>query len=71
MIYRYYCPARPPAPDAVPRGAIRVEYADEDGYMVDEEGHVYEAWGFVEYDRQLTEKEIDDYELDAMNDGTV
>jgi hypothetical protein len=53
----------------VPRGAIRVEYADEDGYMVDEEGHVYEAWGFVEYDRQLTEKEIDDYELDAVNDG--
>lgn len=62
-VFRYYCPARPPAPGAVPRGAIRVEYSD-DGYMVDEEGYSHRAWGLVEYDRELTEREIDDYELD-------
>lgn len=62
--FRYYCPARPPVPGAVPRGVIRVECADEDGIMVDEEGHAHKAWGFVEYERELTDKEIDDYELE-------
>lgn len=62
--YRYYCPARPPVPGAIPRGVIRVECADEDGYMVDEERYSHQCWGFVEYDRELTQKEIDDYELD-------
>lgn len=64
MNYRYYCPARPPEPGAVPPGAVRVEYADEDGYMMDEEGTSHAAWGFVEYDRKLTDAEIDRYELD-------
>lgn len=63
MIYRYYCPARPPAPGAVPKGAINVEYSD-DGYMVDADGYSHRAWGVVEYDRELTDREINDYELD-------
>lgn len=61
--FRYYCPARPPMPGAVPRGATRVEYSDDE-YMIDEQGHTRKAWGFVEYDRQLSDKEVDDYELD-------
>lgn len=61
--FRYYCPQRPPVPGSIPRGVIRIEYA-EDGYMIDAEGHSRKAWGFVEYDRELTAKEIYDYELD-------
>lgn len=63
MTYRYYCPVEPPVPGNIPRGVIRIVVAD-DGEMVDEEGHVIKAWGFVEYNRQLTDKEINDYELD-------
>ena len=63
-VYRYYCLAESPAAGTVPPGAIREESADEDGYIVDEEGHVIEAWGFVEYDRELTEEEMDGYCLE-------
>lgn len=68
MTHRYYCPARPPAPGAIPKGAARMMCSDDE-YMTDEEGHVIRAWGFVEYDRPLTEKEIDDYELEPANGG--
>lgn len=61
--HRYYCPERPPMPGTIPRGVVRIEYA-EDGFMIDDEGHSRKAWGFVEYDRILTPKEIADYELD-------
>lgn len=63
MIYRYYCPYRPPAPGAVPRGAVRVVFSDDE-FMTDEEGYVHRAWGFVEYDHKLTDAEIYDYELE-------
>ena len=61
--HRYYCPQRPPVPGAIPRGVVRIEYA-EDGFMIDDEGHSRKAWGFVEYDRELTDKEVADFELD-------
>ena len=61
--YRYYCPHRPPVPGAIPRGVVRIEYS-EDCTMTDEQGNVRKAWGFVEYDRQLTDKEVNDFELD-------
>lgn len=62
--YRYYCPERPPAPGAIPRGAIRVECAKDCEDFFDEEGRRINAWGFVEYDHKLTPSEIDDYELE-------
>lgn len=64
MTYRYYCPMRPPGPGAIPRGATRIDYAGDDGTLVDEEGHVIEAWGMVEYDHRLTDAEIVAYELE-------
>ena len=58
-VYRYYCSYRPPMPGAIPRkGLVRVASYD---YKQSISGRG--AWGFVEYDRELTEKEIVDYEL--------
>lgn len=58
-VYRYYCPYRPPMPGAIPRqGLVR---AFEYDYPQSFNGRG--AWGFAEYDRPLTEKEISDYEL--------
>lgn len=58
--YRYYCRMRPPMPGSIPRGVIGLEDFGE-------RRHVYEAgceaWGWVEYERKLTEREIYDYEL--------
>lgn len=66
MTYRYYCPCRPPAPGAIPPGVTRIVYADDDAVMVDEEGYPHKAWAMVEYDRRLTDKELEDYELDEI-----
>jgi hypothetical protein len=63
MIFRYYCPKRPPKPGAVPYGAIRVGFADS-GILYDEKGHRHKAWGLVEYDHRLTPQEVSYYELD-------
>ena len=58
-VYRYYCRFRPPMPGAIPRpGLVRVGSYDYKQCI----GGVG-AWGFAEYDRPLTEKEIEDYEL--------
>lgn len=58
-VYRYYCPFRPPMPGAIPRrGLVRACEYDNKQCI----GGVG-AWGFAEYDRQLTEKEVSDYEL--------
>lgn len=62
--YRYWCIEGSPVPGNVPPGAIRMEAADEDGEMTDEEGHIIEAWGFVEYERPLTEQEMDRFGLE-------
>ena len=59
---RYLCTQRPPVPGAVPKTGLKnVEYLDR--YMEDAGGHVRYIYGAVEYDRELTDKEIDDYEL--------
>lgn len=58
-VYRYYCPFRPPMPGAIPRrGLVRTCEYDYKQCI----GGVG-AWGFAEYDRQLTEQEVSDYEL--------
>jgi len=55
MTYRYYMTQRPPSPGAQPRGSINVVSYDnkKDG-----------AWGYVEYEKPLTDKQVKDYELE-------
>lgn len=64
MRYRYYCLSRPPIPGAIPRGVVNIKCAGDDGRMVDEDGHTHEAWGFVEVERELTDKEVKDFNLE-------
>ena len=56
-IWMYLCAERPPAPGAVPKNGL-TETSDErmwcDGKL---------CWGYVQYNRPLTEQEIDEYEL--------
>ena len=59
-VYRYYCLYRPPMPGTIPRGTVSIKDFDE-RRMVPEISR--EAWGFVEYERELTKAEIDDYEV--------
>lgn len=59
IVWRYYLRFRPPMPGAIPKNGIdRVVSFDWpqsfDGVS---------SWGYVEYTRCLTDKEIDDYEL--------
>ncbi|MBR1561216.1 MAG: hypothetical protein IJ646_13345 [Clostridia bacterium] len=60
-VYRYYCQFRPPMPGAIPRNSV-VNTASFD-YKQSFNG--IGCWGWVEYSRELTEKEISDYELVA------
>ena len=60
---KYATLMRPPGPGAVPReGWIDTSF-DE---LTTPSGH--HAWGWVEYNRKLTQKEIDDYELEELPD---
>lgn len=59
-MYRYYCPMRPPALGGIPSGTGVICYYGEQRY-VDAIGCT--AWGYVEYARPLTPKEVYDYEL--------
>lgn len=65
-MYRYYCKTRPPRPGMVPPGAINAEDSDDEGYMMDEDGTSHLAWGYVEYDRELTRREMDEYDLEVF-----
>ena len=56
--YRYYLTQRPPSPGAIPSGSINTVSFDD---KQDVDG--LEAWGYVEYDKPLTENQISDYEL--------
>ena len=60
-LYRYYCRMRPPMPGSVPRDGLDRVYS----FDTRESVNGVEAWGFAEYTRELTEKEIADYELVA------
>ena len=60
-VYRYYCKYRPPMPGSIPRAGL-VHTADFDW---PQSFNGIGAWGWAEYDRALTEKEISDYELAA------
>ncbi len=60
-VYRYYCRFRPPFPGAIPREGL-THIADFD-YPQSFNG--IGCWGWAEYSRELTDKEIKDYELAA------
>ena len=58
--YRYYCLLRPVGPGSVPPGFIDWGECDPEK-VIPEIGRG--AWGWVEYERELTLAEIADYEL--------
>ena len=58
--YRYYCLYRPPMPGTIPRGTINIK---DFGKREAIPGINRQAWGYAEYDRKLTTREIYDYEL--------
>lgn len=62
-VYRYYTRFRPPMPGAIPREGLVLVHGYDDRQLVDG----VSAWGYVEYDRPLTEKEVRDYELAAAS----
>ena len=66
--YRYLCCNRPPMPGGIPKGAVNVEDFEPYRYE-DAGGHCRIVWGAVEYDHELTEKEIEDYELEYDSEG--
>lgn len=59
--YRYYLTQRPPMPGSFPqKGVIMVgEYADRT--MIDKIGR--KAWGYVDYEMELSTKDAASYEL--------
>lgn len=59
MIYKYGYRLRGPSPGAQPKDFIRFETntSKRDGY-----------WGYVFYDRELTDKEIYNYDLDFIEE---
>ena len=59
MAYRYYLTQRPPVPGSVPSGVRAVSDFGVKQYVQ----RIGEAYGYVEYDEPLTEKQISDYEL--------
>ena len=60
-LYRYYCPMREPAPGAVPKNGMENVYWYGCRQFVEIAGR--EVWGWVEYNRELSEKEVSNYEL--------
>lgn len=66
--YRYYCLMRPVGPGAVPRGFT--DWGELDHTVVIPSID-HGAWGWVEYERQLTPQEIRYYELAPVCDNDV
>ena len=60
-MYCYYCTQRPPMPGAIPRGVAEIE--DMERMVEDLGGNWIYVYAKIWYDRELTDKEIDDYEL--------
>lgn len=59
--YTYYCRLRPPGPGCQPRkGLVEINY---NSTTVNNR----EYWGSITYNRQLTEQEIFNYDLDKIN----
>lgn len=65
-IYRYATLYREPGPGAIPREGLL-----ECGYTRGTAPSGHHAWGWVDYNRQLTDKEIHDYELEYVHSAEV
>lgn len=61
MTYRYYSTQRPLTPGSCPRAGVQEVVNYDEKKFCEEIG--MDAWGFVEYTRELTRQEADDYEL--------
>ena len=61
MTYRYYSTQRPFTPGSCPRAGVQEVVNYDEKKFCEEIG--MDAWGFVEYTRELTKQEADDYEL--------
>lgn len=61
-MFRYYCIMRPPAPGAIPKGALRAKSYSDRNYIPEIDRM---AWGYVEYDEALTCDDIHNFELIA------
>lgn len=61
MTYRYYSTQRPLTPGSCPRAGVQEVINYDEKKFCEEIG--MDAWGFVEYTRELTKQEADDYEL--------
>ena len=60
-MYAYYCTQRPPMLGAIPRDVQDIE--DIEHMVEDLGGHLIYAYARIWYDRELTDEEISDYEL--------
>ena len=58
MSYRYVLTKRPPNLGCQPRGCIKVK-----SFIEKQEYKGIEGWGYVDYSKELTEQQINDYEL--------
>lgn len=65
-VYRYATLMRPPTPGSIPKDGL-LEVKDIEG--VAPSGH--RAHGWAEYDRKLTDAEINDYELEYVHSYPV
>ena len=61
MKYRYYSKLRPVGPGTFPKEGVQEIFNYDCQTYVEEVGR--EVWGYIEYDRELTDAEIRDYEL--------
>lgn len=62
---RYYSKMRPVAPGTFPnQGAVEIQNYNERTYIPE---CACDAWGYIDYDRELTDAEISAYELVKAN----
>ena len=60
---RYLFLLRPPTPGAMPKNGLK-EIGFDEGFAPS--GHHY--WGWAEYDRELSEEDVEYYDLEAVFD---
>jgi len=63
-MYKYYLTQRGPGPGCQPKDFVAIK---DYGIKRFVEGMNIRAWGYIWYDRKLTDKEIQEYEL--LEDG--
>ena len=68
--YRYYSVRRPVDIGTYPGNPRPIGIVNFDSRTPVEDG-AFEAWGYLEYDRPLTDKQIDDYELRAAQGNSL